>query len=106
MSRYKYKTNLSFFNTSVFSAVGRISYRTYFSRSQSKILWILFEKDRYISRIEAERLAKKFQVSPERIQTWFQRKRNLEEESKALRPKGKHVLNVSFICIEPRLERP
>ena len=80
-----------------------------FSHSNLKILWRRFEQDPYIDHYEAENLAEKLKVYPEKIRNWFkyQRKRGgLKEILK--NTEGKHFDNilamVTFIIFLNRLK--
>ena len=46
-----------------------------FSQSQLRLLWKEFENHPYVSQTEAEILAEKLNVYPERIRNWFKRQR-------------------------------
>ena len=58
-------------------------------------MWKIFENNPYISRTEAEDLAKTLKVFPEKILNWFQRQRRvrkLQEVKGAF--EGKHFLRI------------
>ena len=59
-----------------------------FTTAQLRVLWKRFEKDQFISRTEADELAKEMDIYPEKIFNWFHHQRSqggLKEKETAIK---------------------
>ena len=83
------------FPKTAFRGVSKTKLYTHFSKAQLRIMWKQFEINPYLSRTEAEELAKMFKVFPEKVLNWFQRQRCIQKSREVEGAfEGKHFLTI------------